>query len=425
SAWLQALQLLRSAGSASFRPGAVGFTSAIGACSKAEQWESALDTLSTLFCSGGGDRPALNAAMSGHWAKACLLLSPSELLAPNEVSFGAALRSLDTWPRATALLQVMPSRRCFMNEICFGSAISACEDSRGWATGIQLIEAMPVRKLVANEVCFNAAIGACGGAGEIEAAMGLLDALRHRRCAGPTSFATAITACARRGQWQRGFLLLAEMAKDKIQPDEFCYGATMAACERSHQWQWAVQLLATMEDAKVPASQICFNSAISACEKLRKWEIAIHLLASMPQRRLAADAFATNAALSSCGASGRWEEALSLFAAHRSPDTVACNALLTAFETASQWQQALDFMEHLHQGGGIQPDMISYAACIAAVAPRWPHATRLLADLRGALLEVTPALATAVAPLLVAGEQFVQLAEELDDCAGWVRVLRP
>ena len=32
-----------------------------------------------LFCSGGGDRPALNAAMSGHWAKAGKGVRPKEI----------------------------------------------------------------------------------------------------------------------------------------------------------------------------------------------------------------------------------------------------------------------------------------------------------------------------------------------------------
>ncbi|CAK9031522.1 unnamed protein product [Durusdinium trenchii] len=364
--WLQRMQQTQ------LRVDPISFSAAIGACSKCQEWREVLNLLTALGTGGmRADRALRNAAAPGRWRWALSEVLTSRVVeeAPDEVTFRALLAGC-FWSDALHLLQQMTRDRCSPNAICLSSCINAC-DPTVWPQAIGLLSGTLA---VPNEICYNAAISLCDKAGELEMALQLL----QQHGSDPGAYAAAMNAGARRGQWQMGLMLLAQMATATVTADEFCYGAAIGACERSHQWQVAIQLLEEMQNAQVPTSVVCVNSAISACEKIHQWQVALLLLASLG---LDADLISVNAALSACARCGCWEQALALHDSVRArqlhPDTITRNALMTALETGSQWHRALDFLDSIDE---TQRDSITYATCLRActLSHHWAAALRLL-----------------------------------------------
>jgi len=52
----------------------------------------------------------------------------------------------------------------------------------------------------------------------------------------PITYAVAINACSRNGQWQLGLQLLQEMGRKGVMPDTVVFNAAISACEKGRAW---------------------------------------------------------------------------------------------------------------------------------------------------------------------------------------------
>ena len=80
--------------------------------------------------------------------------------------------------------------------------------------------------------------------------------------------------------------------------------SAISACARGGEWRRALQLMGLMREAGVPANTITYSSAISACGKGLQWRRALQLLHEMQQEGLSADLIVMNAAISACARCG-------------------------------------------------------------------------------------------------------------------------
>ncbi|CAJ1332494.1 unnamed protein product, partial [Effrenium voratum] len=100
------------------------------------------------------------------------------------------------------------------------------------------------------------------------------------------------------------------------------------------------------------------------------------------------------ALLSSCERVGQWQRCLRLLELQRSsridPDVVSYSACVSASEKAQHWTLALRFFEDLQRN--VQADVISYSAAVAAwqTGKHWQRALGLFLEMPG----VPDALAT-------------------------------
>ena len=158
------------------------------------------------------------------------------------------------------------------------------------------------------------------------------------------SYASAIKACERVGQWQRALLLLKDMVAQQIEPDVITFTSAIAACASGGEWKRAVALLETMRACGVEPNAISYNAAISACEKGGKWSRAISLLDEMQTRGVQPDVISFSAAISACEKGGQWERALALLDETPSrgvaPDVIIYSAAISACEACGERETA-------------------------------------------------------------------------------------
>eukprot|EP00953_Heterococcus_sp_UTEX-ZZ885_P003307 2313-Heterococcus_DN1.PRE.1 len=103
--------------------------------------------------------------------------------------------------------------------------------------------------------------------------------VQHKITPSTVSYAAAINACSKGGQWQPAVDLLRELLQKGLKPDVTTYTATIDACSATGQWQQAVQLLREMQQQQqLTPDVMAFNCAISACQKGGNWQLAIELL---------------------------------------------------------------------------------------------------------------------------------------------------
>ena len=169
------------------------------------------------------------------------------------------------------------------------------------------------------------------------------------------SYASAIKACEKVGQWERALLLLKDMVDRKIEPDVITFTSAIAACASGGEWKRAVALLETMRACGVEPNAISYNAAISACEKGGKWSRAISLLDEMRARAIEPDVISLNAAISACEKGGQTERALGLLEEMQQrdiePDIYTYSAAIAACDKGGQTERALALQDEMQQRG--------------------------------------------------------------------------
>ena len=152
--------------------------------------------------------------------------------------------------------------------------------------------------------------------------------LQYMRCQDLTwhrsvcSSSKAVTACAKRVQWQRASSLLRFCHSATVPLDEFAHNglmAAMAAIVGQHGapvdvWCETLTLFAEMMAGTLRTDSCSLTTALSALEKSHVWQRSLDLLAQgMSHLSGSGATFATNAALSSQSKSSAWLQASELF----------------------------------------------------------------------------------------------------------------
>ncbi|CAE8642904.1 unnamed protein product, partial [Polarella glacialis] len=338
--WQQALGILAQMPACySVQASLASYNAAMAACSRAGQWQVALELLQAVHEKLGSLAPsaisystAIGAcAQAGQWQLALeLLFGFSD---PDEFMYGAAISACEKgggqWDKALGLLShlSMASRRIPLNVIIHNSAISACEKAGRWRCALELLHGMPRRKLTPNVVSYSAAASACEKGAQAQGllssqwriAMILLNNMQELRVtSNAITYNSAISTCEKGGQWQQAVLLLRNMAERMIAPTDISYSAAMSACKAACQWQVTQSLLTQMPTGLVASG---YNAAISCFAQCKQWQLAVSVLRRMPGLRVAPDEISFTSAVSACEEAKKWELSLNLLTIGRAAST--------------------------------------------------------------------------------------------------------
>ncbi|CAJ1402405.1 unnamed protein product [Effrenium voratum] len=433
--WPRAISLLAEISDASLQADVVSFNSAINVCSRAQQWQRALQLFS-------GAKEVANVitystaitacSKAGRWQQALFLLSTADV--PLDViAFGAGISACGAhWQSALALLERLQMQRLRENSVVYNSAMKACELGSAWQAALclfstaeldlvsfsvavsacgagqrwaeagQLLRQLGRHQLQPDVVLYNTTISACGS--HWQEALVLLEELTDSQGADAISYNAAISCCeqascwpaalallspttatpaavggvvgALGGRWQQALLIFQETRRFLRTEDVALYGALLSSCERGSAWQAAAEVFEEMRRAKVQEDVIAFNALISACEKCEQWAHALSALAELMSLTLEANVITYNAAISACRVC--WRRALDLFFSMASsslqPDLISYNAAITACESGKKWELALHLMTLADELG--LGDAVTLTAVLGACrsAGKWQHA---------------------------------------------------
>eukprot|EP00439_Symbiodinium_sp_Y106_P086023 s109_g30.t2 len=354
-------------------PTCATLTSAISACGKGHEWESALSLLAQM---------------------------PTLRLQPNVYSFSAAISSCEKggqWQRAVALLAEMPQRKIEANVYSFSSTLSALAQSTERQRALNLLEEMPARGIEPVIVSINAALDACGKDGCWQEALALLHrAERDSLQPAVVSYSAAINACGKSSEWALALGLFSDMQTLAISPNTISYSAAISACEK--EWQSALALWETLKSSPHAEVDIVgYSAVISACAKGSEWPLALQLLDEMRQGDLYPNVICYNAAASACGNAQMWAQALQLLAAMTwfrvLPSVRSYNTVISACD-GERWELATGLFAQM-QDENLQPDVVTYNSIIFVFERadhQWTHAAALLEEM--AARDVEPSTTT-------------------------------
>ena len=172
------------------------------------------------------------------------------------------------------------------NVFSFGALMSTCARARNVSKALKLLSIMEEKYGVKpNAVIYGTAISACERSSPVRysTALNLLD----EACNNPTIalspilFNTAMSACARAGEWQQAITVFNSMqSKYGVRPDEISYATVMAACERCGKWEEVLRYADLCERQFILDGVAC-SSALKACQRLKLSERAISYLDRM------------------------------------------------------------------------------------------------------------------------------------------------
>ena len=359
---------------------------AIRSCGREGQWRAAVDLLQQLRDDHGTiDNGCYSEAM-------------------------CACRKGGAWKVALTLYEDLPAPDVYTTS----NAIAACEPTGQWKRALAILDAQPA----ANAICVNAAISACSSAGQWQEAVKLLERLeaqspppsanvaagssrRGRRQDrrprgrgedpnGPSarSYASAMTACTRNGQWQSA-LELWERLEARGLADGAAYGAAVAACAKGAQAAKAMRLIGAMRRAGVPGygDVRVYNAALMACANAKSWPPARQLLTDMRRWGVVPTVRTYNGALAAAASARRWQAAVRVLESMElegiSPDAVSFGTAIAACERARQWRVAVELYSAARAYGVADVGAANSVISALARGPGWAAALGVLRQMDG------------------------------------------
>mmetsp|Transcript_108342 Transcript_108342/g.345492 ORF Transcript_108342/g.345492 Transcript_108342/m.345492 type:complete len:608 (-) Transcript_108342:233-2056(-) len=271
----------------------------------------------------------------------------------------------------------------------FTGAISACVAGQQWGWALQLLPVQRAAACDSDVVSCSALIASfCPEGRWLQATMLLSEMRRCRLVPNERSYASAISACERGQSWPRALDLLADMCLRRVFPNSFCHNAAVSAMEKGGQWMRAMGQLRTAGLGRVESDVITHSALISACEKGGHWDWALLACREMALRALQPNVVSLSAAISSCcGSEPQWARASSLLGEMRRlrtvPSIVSYNAAMHASERAGQTARAMELLD-LAVRAGLRPSLVSYGSALRACGLRsdWLESLRLWDDIR-------------------------------------------
>lgn len=273
-------------------------------------------------------------------------------------------------------------------------------------------------RLEVNVFHFTAVIAACDRKNWQLSLLLLEEMVKLQIAPNQISYSSAATSCASAGYWHLSLDLLYAMPLKRLTPDQVSFNAAIDAY-RGVSWECAVDLLLEMPRRRLLQDAVSFGAAISACERDSEWQAVLELLSLMYKMKVQLNEISGSAAISACGQKGgQWEISLALLrdmlqAAGR-PDRLVWNAAITACETSSQWILALALLKDMSYT--TQPDVVTYTACLSALQRRrflWQQALQFLSQMEEAQNLPNVITLSAAATACTQGGQPLQLRQLL------------
>jgi len=233
---------------------------------------------------------------------------------------------------------------------------------------------------------YRACLQACFDARNAESASEILEAMKHAGVeADPTDVGLAVTTMCRNEKRDRGWLdkALAIVKKTDNLPIA-AYDAVFSCLSDEHEWKEAVRLLRRMEASNGTKPVVStYRYVIEACVGSAQPEQAAQVLQSCIDQGLTPTLFSFELLIVAFSKKLNWRRAMRLLDMMddlKVPKTVVCcNSVLSALSRAREVVHANNLLAKMRKGG-IEPDIRSYNAVLAAAAStgRWKDALSVL-----------------------------------------------
>eukprot|EP00903_Cladosiphon_okamuranus_P012196 g11439.t1 len=310
--WDEALGLLEEMRSAGVQPDVMTFTSVISAGSRSGNVALAEQILDTMQAEGVPPNAATyNAVITGcssapptaangdgdgggggsHRALRLLermAADPRPEAQPEALSYTLAIKACGRegrWEVALRLLAEMQAKGLKPTVVSFRYALAACsggmsgmshggmvsekDRSGAWERCRSLMDSMGRRGLEPDRLCYKYAVDAAAKAGDVDAALDLMDGMEA--CEGFTSaseYNQIIVACGHTGDWQRAVSTLGRIRRSGAAPDAHSFAMAMTACARSGEPRQALRLLDELkrEGGDVRPNTVVYNILLGLCK---------------------------------------------------------------------------------------------------------------------------------------------------------------
>ena len=393
--WELALELLERMSARGIAPTLLCYNSAAEACKRGGAWEDAVGLLRRMQARAGAAKEAQESKSGAAVGATTVTAPPPAAIAPNHVTYAAAIGACHAAGKtelAEQLMGDMAERGIYLSDAAMSSAIAAYGADGRWKDALALLARMVHGGARPKLVCYNAAITACGRNGEWERAVGLLEAMAKRGMAlDVVTFNAGIAACREGGHWKKALELFAAMEEQGLTPNQVSYGSAIAVCGRGGAWQEGLRLLVQMKTRGIEPSTITYNSAISACNRgsgdapRRALEVLQEM--RLPGCTAVVDIITLSAAIIACQSLGDWQTALKLLdeidARDIGPARVTTyNSALSACEQHGRWEEALALLGAMQRHDvWLNESTFSIAIWACARGGQWREATRLLDEM--------------------------------------------
>ncbi|KAL1529529.1 hypothetical protein AB1Y20_000474 [Prymnesium parvum] len=464
------------------QPNAFTYTASVTALAGAGKWREALETYDRIPAAVERNEAMLNAAVGAaaagnDWRRGVQLLDdaiqsgltprassfnmalqmpavlqrPSVALTilrkmrsaeapPNLLTYNSALRAMANggrWRQALRLLSEMQSHRVAPTLVSYNLALAACAKAGEGKTAFSILSQVVQNGMKPDVVTYSSAIAALSKEGDMEAVVGLIGAIDANGESGELnsfSWSSAIAACERGGEWQKGVALFhglrqamrpAEAEAPHSQLSEAVYNAAISAAGSGGNVQEALALLDDMETAGLQPNLRSFNACLKACERAADWDTAIDLFGRIKASGAKPDQISYTSVVGALGRGGEWALAMSMWTQMElegiAPDGLALHTLMLALSRNGQWQAALRLFD-----GALSTEMpaarttVAFAAAISACAEG--EQARRATD----LLELMPKLNMLPSPAcyLAASKACANAGEWRAALAVWQQMLR-
>eukprot|EP00913_Durusdinium_trenchii_P016189 g15214.t1 len=280
SHWQQAIYELDRMNADELEATPVSMSSVASACTKAAQWQRALEVFhETRLKDAVCFNVAISACARGHrWASALRLLRsmPDAEVSVDAISYNAAISACPEWQISCALLAEMKEVQLEADAVSYGAVYAS--GLVPWDYACQLLQSMQEDAIQAGLINYNAAIAACSAAGRWTEVGAMGDGAVFAELWQKRDHLILQAA-----QWNVALALLESMEESTLNSDAITYNAAIGSCDKGLQWQLAVNLLQRMNEMELEQDRISFYTAIHACESCGQWSMAQELLSKMLQ----------------------------------------------------------------------------------------------------------------------------------------------
>jgi len=215
-------------------------------------------------------------------------------------------------------------------------------------------------------------------AGGFYAALTTLRWLRHSNYeCGCFHITSAINACGKRGNWETGLWLLADMCTALVQPNLVTFSSAISTCEKGQkrkgmwrrEWQMSLWLLSDMHHTDVHPEVYAFSATICAFQRGGQWQEALRLLSNMRTAQVQAGSITLNSAVSAYGNAAQWGSALwrlhDMRCSNLATDLITFHSVMEASEKACQWRVPLRLLIGMHSFN-IRANIATYNAVVSS-----------------------------------------------------------